>query len=1322
MGSNARKQFPYEIERLSEEENKKVASIFNGTTWVQEMVWLINNELDYDRAKAVTLNNRFPFLEMESMAEIIHTEPNEIIKKNMEQVKETILPILFDDILTMPTTSPRFIKTHLPLSLLPPTILDNNKVVYIAREPRDVVVSYYYHNKLARFINDEPDFKSFWKLFKDSEVIWSPFFPHVQEAWEKRNNPNLLFLFYEDLLKDLRGNVQRVAEFFGKSLTSEQLNELSEHLTFDNFKKNKAVNLEGMNKIGVFTKDGAFIRQGKSGTWRDHFDPEMTLEANRWISENLQNTDLRFPNMEMKMGSNTTKHFPYEIERLSEEENKKVASIYNGGIVLRFSRIGPQKYFMPKFYEKFAERIYNLELRADDIFVAIESIAEVIEGESNDLAKKYREAVLLFNDIVTMPTTSPRFIKTHLPLSLLPPTLLDNNKDLRGNVQRVAEFFGKSLTNEQLIGLCEHLTFDNFKKNKAVNYEHMIKKGKSGSWRDHFDPEMTLEADRWISENLQNTDLRFPNMEMKMRINKKEQFPFEIERLSDEENKEVTRCYNGGVVWKFIRIGPQKYFFPNIYEKFAERIYNLELRKDDIFVASFPKCGTTWLQELVWLINNNLDYDRAKTVILNKRFPFLEMEGLKGAINTETNEIMINYTEQDKKALIPMKFDDILTMPTTSPRFIKTHLPLSLLPPTLLDNNKLMKNMNDEPDLKTFWKFFKNSQEAWEKRNHPNLLFLFYEDLLKDLRGNVQRVAEFFGKSLTNEQLNELSEHLTFDNFKKNKAVNLEEMSEKGIFTKDGAFIRQANKKEQFPYEIERLSDEENKEVTRCFNGTTWLQELVWLINNNLDYDRAKTVILNKRFPFLEIEGVVETINTESNEIIKNKMEEAKKALIPMTFDDILTMPTTSPRFIKTHLPLSLLPPTLLNNNKMVYITREPRDVVVSFYYHTKLMRIMNDEPDFKTFWKFFKNSEEAWVQRNHPNLLFLFYEDLLNDLRGNVQRVAEFFGKSLTNEQLDELCEHLTFDNFKKNKAVNLEDMIKTGVFSKDGAFIRQGKSGSWRDHFDPEMTLEADRELTGFVRVGPKGYFFPHKFKEEAESTTFSMCVHPRMKEIFTEENKDDERKLKLLEWVTQPGTEQLAAATSRRFVKTHIPLSLLPPNLLDAKVVYVARDPRDVVVSFYHLNKSMRTQGYVGDFKQFWEFFSHDLHHWTPYFEHLKEAWEMRHHPNLLFLFYEELSKDLPKAVRRVADFLGKDFNDEQIAHLCEHLSIDSFKNNKSVNYDVMKELGIMIGNRGFIRKGKAGGWRDYFDEEMTFQAERWLADNLKDTDLRFPHLQF
>ncbi|CAH1645920.1 unnamed protein product [Spodoptera littoralis] len=314
---------------------------------------------------------------------------------------------------------------------------------------------------------------------------------------------------------------------------------------------------------------------------------------------------------------------------------------------------------------------------------------------------------------------------------------------------------------------------------------------------------------------------------------------------------------------------------------------------------------------------------------------------------------------------------------------------------------------------------------------------------------------------------------------------------------------------------------------------------------------------------------------------------------------------------------------------------------------------------------------------------------------------------------------------------------------------------------------------EVTGYVRVGPKKYFFPQKYKEEAakiynmpikrddvfvtsyprSGTTwtqelvwmvandldyeksnaiplterypfleFSICVHPENKKKFIEENSHSKENLELLEAVTQPGTDQLAVAPSPRFIKSHMPLSLLPPSLLDkAKMVYVARDPRDVAVSFYHLNKVMRTQGYTGDFKTYWNYFIQDLHHWAPYFDHLKEAWEKRDHPNLLFLFYEELSKDLPASVRRVAKFFGKEYSDEQIERLCDHLSIESFKNNKSVNYDVMKILGIMIpSDQAFIRKGKAGGWRDYFDEEMTQQAEKWIEDNLKDTDLRFPHL--
>ncbi|CAG4988474.1 unnamed protein product [Parnassius apollo] len=220
----------------------------------------------------------------------------------------------------------------------------------------------------------------------------------------------------------------------------------------------------------------------------------------------------------------------------------------------------------------------------------------------------------------------------------------------------------------------------------------------------------------------------------------------------------------------------------------------------------------------------------------------------------------------------------------------------------------------------------------------------------------------------------------------------------------------------------------------------------------------------------------------------------------------------------------------------------------------------------------------------------------------------------------------------------------------------------------------------------------------------------------------NKHNEEKKKLIDFLSKPRSGVIAKKPSPRFIKTHIPMSLLPPHILDiAKVVYVARDPRDVAVSCFHMNRLFNLIQFVGDFKTYWNFFIRNMILWTPYFDHLKEAWELRNHPNLLFLFYEDLSKDLPRIVRLVADFLGKEYNDEQIAGLCSHLHFENFKNNPSVNMDEMKELHWLNPNETFIRKGKTGGWREYFDDEMTQEAERWITDNLKDTDLRFPSAQ-
>jgi hypothetical protein len=104
----------------------------------------------------------------------------------------------------------------------------------------------------------------------------------------------------------------------------------------------------------------------------------------------------------------------------------------------------------------------------------------------------------------------------------------------------------------------------------------------------------------------------------------------------------------------------------------------------------------------------------------------------------------------------------------------------------------------------------------------------------------------------------------------------------------------------------------------------------------------------------------------------------------------------------------------------------------------------------------------------------------------------------------------------------------------------------------------------------------------------------MHDQMKAKFLDENDHEPAKSELIETLAVPGYEFFAAMQQRRFIKTHLPFKLLPKSIGEkrAKVVYVARNPKDVVVSYYHLNRLYRTQGYVNDFQTFFKYFMRDL----------------------------------------------------------------------------------------------------------------------------------
>lgn len=56
----------------------------------------------------------------------------------------------------------------------------------------------------------------------------------------------------------------------------------------------------------------------------------------------------------------------------------------------------------------------------------------------------------------------------------------------------------------------------------------------------------------------------------------------------------------------------------------AKRIRNMEIYPDDVWFLCYPKTGSTWAQEMVWLLNNNLDYETANKELQALRFPMFK--------------------------------------------------------------------------------------------------------------------------------------------------------------------------------------------------------------------------------------------------------------------------------------------------------------------------------------------------------------------------------------------------------------------------------------------------------------------------------------------------------------------------------------------------------------------------------------------------------------------------------------------------------------------------------------------------------------------------
>jgi len=101
---------------------------------------------------------------------------------------------------------------------------------------------------------------------------------------------------------------------------------------------------------------------------------------------------------------------------------------------------------------------------------------------------------------------------------------------------------------------------------------------------------------------------------------------FNIEKPKDEILTKMETYSVADLVKISLKDDPKKFCI--MPQKFVneslKRIKNMEIFEDDVWVVTYPKCGTTWTQEMVWMIGHNLDYKSSFNTRLDDRFPFLE--------------------------------------------------------------------------------------------------------------------------------------------------------------------------------------------------------------------------------------------------------------------------------------------------------------------------------------------------------------------------------------------------------------------------------------------------------------------------------------------------------------------------------------------------------------------------------------------------------------------------------------------------------------------------------------------------------------------------
>ncbi|XP_013397163.1 sulfotransferase family cytosolic 1B member 1-like [Lingula anatina] len=188
-----------------------------------------------------------------------------------------------------PIPSPRVLNTHAAPDYFPKEALEKSKLIFTVRHPKDAVVSYFHHTKgIKQNEYERGTWAGFLSVFLEKKNEYGDWINHT-ESWLSLldGKSNALILKFEDLKKDLRKEVQHIAEFLEVSRSDEFYDDVTRLCSFDSMKEGK---LSGKDSFLWRAESSGVFRKGESEDWKRHFTVAQNEEFNRFINERLTDT------------------------------------------------------------------------------------------------------------------------------------------------------------------------------------------------------------------------------------------------------------------------------------------------------------------------------------------------------------------------------------------------------------------------------------------------------------------------------------------------------------------------------------------------------------------------------------------------------------------------------------------------------------------------------------------------------------------------------------------------------------------------------------------------------------------------------------------------------------------------------------------------------------------------------------------------------------------------------------------------------------------------------------------------------------------------